>query len=433
MDSLVTSCSFQQPVAACIIDATTFRRNEIGRQPLDGSALEGTRVLDLTHHIAGPYCTKLLADFGADVIKVERPGAGDPARNQGPFVDDDAHPDKGLPFLYLNTSKRSVTLNLKSPAGQRILEELVAESDVVVESFRPTFLPSLGLGYEHLRKENPSLVMVSISSFGQSGPYRDYEATDIVEYALGGILYIFGLNEREPLKHALDQAQYKAGTNAASGAAIAILHRLLTGQGQLVDVSIQESITSAVRDTTSAFANYGIVKWRQPKTTSEMPRGPVETSDGYIMPIAFGGVDWCATADFLNAPELKEDRFATPEGREEHADELQEILSSTFAGWKKFDLFYEAHKQRRLIYGVVQDGKEALNNPQYESRGYFVDIDHPVAGLHTYPGAPFNMSETPWRASSSAPTLGQHNSEIYGNRLGYSKAELARLAAAGVI
>ncbi len=400
---------------------------------MENTALAGTRVLDLTHHIAGPYCTKLLADFGADVIKVERPGSGDPTRRQGPFVGDDPDPNKGLPFLYLNTSKRSITLNLKSPDGQRILKELVAESDVVVDGFRPSLLPSLGLAYEDLRKIDPSLVMVSISNFGQTGPYRGYEATDIVEYALGGLLYIFGLNEREPLKHALDQAQYKAGTNAASGAAIAVLHRLLTGQGQHVDVSIQESITSAVRDTTAAFANYGIVKWRQPGPTGEIPRGPVETSDGYIMPIAFGAVDWNETADFLQAPELKDDRFATPQDRQEHIGEIRDILTATFARWKKYDLFYEAHKQRRLIYGIVQDGEEALHNPQYEARGYFVDIDHPVAGVQTYPGAPFIMSATPWRAGSSAPTLGEHNSEIYGEKLGYSNAELVRLTAAGVI
>ncbi len=397
------------------------------------SALDGIRVLDLTHHVAGPYCTKLLADFGADVIKVERPGSGDPTRRRGPFVGDDPHPDKSLPFLYLNTSKRSVTLDIKSEDGRAILEKLVRESDVLVESFRPTLLPSLGLDYEALKRVNPSLVMVSISNFGQSGPYRDYEASDIVEYALGGLMYIFGSNDREPLKHALDQAQYKAGTNAASGAAIAVLHQQLTGQGQCVDVSIQESIASALRDTASAFAYTGTVKWRQPKLAGEVPRVPVETSDGYIMPIVFGGDDWHESVKFLDDPELEDARFATPEGRLQHGEELDRVLAETFRRRKKFDLFYAAHKERRLIYGVVQGPDEVLDNPQYRARGYFVEVDHPVAGRIPYPGAPFIMGATPWKARSPAPLLGQHNSQVYCDGLGYSPDGLARLSAAGVV
>ena len=397
------------------------------------AALDGISVLDLTHHIAGPYCTKLLADFGADVIKVERPGSGDPTRHRGPFVNDDPHPDKSLPFLYLNTSKRSVTLNLKTEDGRRILKELVRDSNILVENFRPDMLPSVGLDYEELRRVNSSLVMVSISNFGQSGQYRDYEASDIVEYALGGLLYIFGSNDREPLKHALDQAQYKAGTNAASGAAIALLHQQLTGQGQWVDVSIQESITSALRDTTTAFAYNGAVKWRQPKETGEMPRGPVETSDGYLMPIIFGGAGWDDAVDFLDAPELRDAKFATPESRLENASDLDRVLSEVFGRSEKFDLFYAANKTRRLIYGVVQGPDEVLENPQYDARGYFVKVDHPVAGRLPYPGAPFIMSATPWQAHSPAPLLGQHNSQVYCDRLGYTRGGLARLAAAGVI
>jgi crotonobetainyl-CoA:carnitine CoA-transferase CaiB-like acyl-CoA transferase len=401
---------------------------------LSQAALEGISVLDLTHHVSGPYCTKLLADFGADVLKVERPGSGDPMRNHGPFVGDDPHPDKSLPFLYLNTSKRSVTLDLKAADGRRILKELVRDSNVVVENFRPGMLPSLGLDYEELKQVNPSLVMVSISNFGQSGPYRDYEASDIVEYALGGLLYLFGSNHREPLKHALDQAQYKAGTNAASGTAIAVMHQQLTGQGQWVDVSMQESITSSLRDTTTAFAYTGAVKWRQPKETGEMPRGPVKTSDGYLMPIHFGGaVDWNEVAELLDAPELKDEKFATPEGRLDNAPELERILSEAFERGKKFDLFYAANRERRLIYGVVQGPDEVLDNPQYDARGYFVEVDHPVAGRLPYPGAPFKMSATPWQARSPAPALGQHNPQVYCDRLGYTRADLARLSAAGVI
>ena len=239
-------------------------------------ALDGIKVLDLTHHIAGPYCTKLLADFGAQVTKIERPGSGDPARGIGPFAGDDPHPDKGLPFLYLNTNKRSVTLDLKSTTGQRILRRLADTADLIVENFRPRTLTSIGLTYETFTVTNPSVVMVSISNFGQTGPYRDYEATDIVEYALSGIQYIFGDNDREPLKHGFNQAQFKAGTDAASAALIALYHRAMTGKGQWVDVSIQECISTGLRDVTSAFTYTGAVKWRRPERswrTAAIPSG----------------------------------------------------------------------------------------------------------------------------------------------------------------
>lgn len=396
-------------------------------------ALEGIKVLDLTHHIAGPYCTKLLADFGAHVTKVERPGSGDPARSMPPFAGDDPHPDKSLPFLYLNTNKRSVTLDLKSVTGQKILRRLAGKADLIVESFRPRTLPALGLTYESLSETNPAVVMVSISNFGQSGPYRDYEATDIVEYALSGLQYIFGDNEREPLKHGFNQAQFKAGTDAASAALIALYHRAMTGKGQWIDISIQECIATGLRDTTSAFAYTGAVKWRRPSEAGELPRSPVSTRDGYIVPIAFGGVDWDATVEFLDSEELAEERFATAEGRMENAADLDRILRAEFAGYDKEDLFYRANNRRGLIYGIVQNAAELHENPQYGHRGYFVSVDHPVAGQADYPGAPFGLSRTPWSVEKSAPTLGQHNVEVFVDELGMSRDELARLTAVGVV
>lgn len=211
------------------------------------------RVLDLTHHVAGPYCAKLLADFGADVIKVERPG-GDPARSLPPFPNDEPHPERSLLFSYLNTSKKSVTLNLKTPAGKSLFEKLLIDSDIVVENFAPRVMPSLDLDYDTLAAINPSLVMVSISNFGQTGPYRDYKAADIIHYALGGLMYIFGSADREPLKHALRQTQFKAGTNAATAALIGWYHQQFNGEGQHIDISIQECVSSALRDTTSLLS-----------------------------------------------------------------------------------------------------------------------------------------------------------------------------------
>ena len=233
------------------------------------TALEGVSVLDLTHRIAGSYCTKLLADFGADVVKIERPG-GDPGRLTGPFLNDDADPEKSLPFSYLNTNKLSVTLNFKHPEGIEILRSLVRECDILVENFAPRVMSSLGLDYNSLRQENPRLIMVSISNFGQTGPYRDFKAADIVEYALGGLMYIFGAYDREPLKHAFNQAQFKAGTDAASAALMALYHQRMTGEGQHVDVSIQEAVASGLRDVVNNFTYTGAVRRRQPNHSGDL-------------------------------------------------------------------------------------------------------------------------------------------------------------------
>ena len=395
-------------------------------------ALEGVRVLDLTHHIAGPYCTKLLADFGADVTKVERPD-GDPGRRMPPFFHDEPETEKSLLFLYLNTSKRSITLNLKSQGGQAIVKELVRDSDVLVENFSPRVMPSLGLDYGALREINPGLVMASISNFGQTGPYRDYKASEIVEYALGGLMYIFGAYDREPLKHAFNQAQFKAGTNTASAVLMALYHQRLTGQGQHVDLSIQESIASGLRDVTNNYTYFGGVRRRQPNHSGDLTRLRA-TSDGYILPNpgVSARVNWGAVVELLDAPELDDERFSNASERLANAEELGEILDRVFESKKKQEMFYAAHQQR-FIFGVIDSPEEVLDNPQFEARKYFVDLEHPEMGSIKFPGAPFLMSGTPWEARQAAPTLGQHSQEVLRDRLGYSEPEIAQLRTMEVI
>ena len=395
-------------------------------------ALEGVKVLDLTHHIAGPYCTKLMADFGAHVVKVERPG-GDPARRTAPFFHDETGPEKSLLFLYLNTNKRGVTLNLKSHRGRQMLKELARESDIVVENFSPRVMPSLGLDFQTLRGINPSLVMVSISNFGLTGPYRDYTATDIVEYALGGLLYIFGDYDREPLKHALHQAQFRAGTDAASASLMALYHQRLTGEGQQVDVSIQECVASGLRDVVNNYTYTGAVRRRRPNHSGDLNRLR-QVSDGYVLPNpgVAASLKWSGVVEFLEAPELDDEKFSTPSARLANSEELGEILDRVFLPRKKADLFYASHA-RRFIYGMVLSPEEVLADVQCQSRGYFVDIDHPVTGTLKYPGAPFVMGATPWKVRRPAPTLGQHNGEVFGEGLGYSEGDVARLRTLEVI
>ena len=395
-------------------------------------ALEGVKVLDLTNHIAGPYCTKLLADFGAEVVKIERPG-GDPARRMAPFHHDEADPEKSLVFAYLNTNKQSVTLNLKSEKGVEVLKSLVEESDVLVENFAPRVMPSLGLDFETLQQINPRLVMTSISNFGQTGPYRDYRAADIVEYALGGLMYIFGAYDREPLKHAFNQAQFKAGTDAASATLMAMYHQRLTGEGQRVDVSIQEAVATGLRDVVNNFTYSGAVRRRQPNHSGNLSRIRA-SADGHLIPNPGlgAGFDWKTLVDFLDLPALDDEKFRTPSARLVNAEELGRILDEHFIKQNKYDMFYASH-EKRFIFGVVQSPEEVMADPQFAARNYFVDIDHTVLGTLKYPGAPFEMSGTPWEARSPAPTLGQHNQEVIGQRLGHTPEQLAQLRATQII
>ena len=395
-------------------------------------ALEGVRVLDLTHHISGPYCTKLLADFGAEVIKVERPG-GDPARRMAPFFHDEADPEKSLVFAYLNTNKQSVTLNLKSEKGIQVLRSLVAESDVLVENFAPRVMPSFGLDFEALQQINPGLVMTSISNFGQTGPYRDYKAADIVEYALGGLMYIFGAYDREPLKHAYNQAQFKAGTDAASATLMAVYHQRLTGAGQRVDISIQEAVATGLRDVVNNFTYSGAVRRRQPNHSGDLTRMRA-SADGHLLPNPGIGasLDWNTLVDFLGLPELDDERFSTPTARLVNAEELGRILDEYFTKQNKYDMFHAAN-EKRFIFGVIQSPEEVMADPQLAARNFFVDIDHPVLGTLKYPGAPFEMSGTPWEVRAAAPTLGQHNQEVIGRRLGHTLEQLVQMRAMRII
>ena len=396
------------------------------------AALDGVRVLDLTHIVSGPYCTRLLAGFGADVLKIEPPG-GERGRGMAPFFHDEVGPDTSLPFAYLNTGKRSLTLNLKSDEGRNILCALIPETDVLVENFSPRVMPSLGLDYDSLREVAPHLVMVSISNFGQTGPYRDYKATDIVEYALGGLMYIFGAYDREPLKHAFNQAQFKAGTDAASATLMALYHQRLTGRGQHVDVSMQEAVASGLRDVVNNYTYTGAIRRRQPNHSGDMQRIRA-TADGYLLPNPGlgSGLNWYSYVEFLGLPELDDYRFRTPSARLANAEELGRILDEYFIRQNKYDMFYGSH-ERRFIFGVIQSPEETLNDPQFAHRGYFEEIEHPAMGIMKFPGAPFIMEGTPWEAGNPAPIVGQHNSEVLARGLGFTAEYQTELRSQGVI
>ena len=403
-------------------------------------ALEGLRILDLTQGVAGPYCTKLLSDYGADVLKIERPEGGDPARRAGPFPDDEPHPERSGLFLDLNTGKRSLTLNLKTESGQRILRRLAADSDTVIENFRPGTLARLGLSEEQLAELNPAAALVSISNFGQHGPYRDFEADDMLLYAMGGGLAITAYPGREPSRPWLYAPLFLAGAMSASYSLGAITSSVRFGEGERVDLSIQEILASSLdRASQNLMAySYGgelFVTENCNLRASAFPNGvyggQLPCKDGYV--------------NFLCYPYWW-DRFCRMVGREDligDSSYSDNLLDPAF-GPQIDALIYPWLLERTKI--EVMDAAQAQGVPvaalnttadlfadrQLRARGYFVELDHPETGPREYPGAQFKMSETP-ASIRRAPLLGEHTLEVLTEQLGYTPEDVSILRQRNVV
>ncbi|MDD5288938.1 MAG: CoA transferase [Dehalococcoidales bacterium] len=389
-------------------------------------SLSGLKILDLSEYASGPYCTKMFTGWGAEVLKVEKPGCGDIARTVGTFPHDEPHPEKSALFLYLNTGKKSITLNLKNVIGVKILKELIKNTDVLIENFEPGIMSGLGLAYETLKKINPGLVMTSISGFGQTGPYRNFKAKPIVEYALGGQLYIGGQLELEPIYSTALLPDYMGGLYGFSGTMLALTARNKTGNGQHVDVSMMECMAGAHQ-----FA----LTW--PEYSGQLLERPgwnapvLPCKDGYVI-YSCVRTEIALSATLADRPELAEDpRFETRESRSDHEMELEAILSEGFKNHTRKEIL-DACALWREICGSINTVDEVLDNPQYKDRGFWAEIDHPCTGKLTYPGNPAKMTETGFEVQR-APLLGEHNEEIYRERLHYSREDIVRLREDGVI
>ena len=394
--------------------------------------LEGLKVLDLTHYVAGPYATRLMAAQGAEVIKVERPGVGDPSRRIGPYPDEVPHREKSALFLYLNTGKKSVTLNLKNEASKPILHHLLEWADVLVENFRPAVTERLGLDYDSVAAVNPGLVMTSISNFGQTGPYRDYGAREINLYAMGGLMYITGDPEREPLHMAARLAQYGAGQNAFAGTMGGLLHRDVSGAGQHVDVAISEYLATILENALSQYSytgsnfrrtgnrGYGRAAW-----------GPYPCRDGYVGVIAGPDHKWPEMAELMGIAELAEERFDDRAGRGENADELDALMLPWLMEHDRHEIFERA-QHRGLAFAYVATPEDILGWEHLRERGFFAEVEHHEAGALEHPGLPWRV-EGGDVSLDAAPTLGQHNSEVYSGMLGYSRDNVVRMRGMGVV
>ncbi|MEE9284380.1 MAG: CoA transferase [Dehalococcoidia bacterium] len=399
-------------------------------------ALAGLLVLDLTQGIAGPFGAKHLADYGARVIKIERPEGGDVARRLPPFHHDDPHPEKSGRFLYLNTNKLGVTLNLKDPAGVALLKALAREADLVVESFRPGTMERLGLGYEELSAQNPALSMVSLTDFGQTGPYRDYRLTELVAFALTGPMHHNGSPDREPLKFAEETTLCVAGLAMANVAVAASVAGQLTGRGRYVDLSIADSFLATTENQPMSYFYSGEVTQRLGTALrAQFLIGAYPCKDGYIAVQGVGrGEDWWPRVfRMIGRPDLSQDpRFCNSQAIMEHGDDFDGIWFGWLMEHTRQEIF-DAAGEARYPIAPVYTPEDIYQDPHFNQRGFFVEIDHPATGPVRYPGLPFRHHGSGPDAPRPAPLLGQHNRQVYQGMLGLSSQELGQLAATGVV
>ena len=396
-------------------------------------ALNGLRVLDLTDYRA-QLCGRLLADMGADVIKVEPPG-GDPARRIGPFVDDTPHPDRSLFFWFYNLNKRSITLDITRPQGAEILLTLAKSADLVIESSKPDRLQELGLGWETLHQTNPALILLSLTSFGQTGPYREFEADDTVVTALSGMLYVNGSPGHKPVRPLGLQGYHSAAYYGAIGAMCALLARERDGAGQWLDLSMQEAATAALEHVAGSFFGEGRVEPRRGTLHWSRYFRVGKCHDGYIMHCTLG--DWTSLVEWVGADGKAQD-LGAPEWqdviyRAEHAEHLFDVLDDWVKDYSRDELLERA-QMLRLPYATVRTPEALFDDEQLRARGYFVSVEHPeLARTFYYPGAPYLFNGTPWRVYRRPPLVGEHSSEILKQELGLDTDEIAALISEVII
>lgn len=398
---------------------------------MDG-ALAGTLVIDLSRGTGGTYCTKLLADYGADVILVEPPGGNTPIRQHGPFASGQPDLETGALHLYLDMNKRSITLDITAPSGSALLKALLARADVLVEDGTPGWLDGIGLDAAERRRAYPRLVTTQITAFGQDGPYADAPATNLTALAMGGQMALTGDPDREPVKNGGYQADYQAGLNAFTATLAGLWAATDTGAGDDIDVSAMECMASTLELMLNTYAYRGVNLWQGRR--GNLPSAAVgmyPCADGYVglhtMPR-----NWPALLQLTEMEWMIEDeRFRDQAARLQHEDELRALLYAWTADKTKKEIYERAGSMRAPV-AYVHDMADLLASPQLAARGYFHALEHPLAGTLTYPGAPFLMSATPWR-EGRAPLLGEHNRAVYGGLLGLSEDDLAVLHGQGII
>jgi crotonobetainyl-CoA:carnitine CoA-transferase CaiB-like acyl-CoA transferase len=399
-------------------------------------ALSGLKIVELGEMASAPYAAKLMADMGAEVIKIERPQGGDRARTRGPFPAGKPHPEKSGLFLYLNTNKLGVTLDVARPEGFALLEQLVAGTDVLIHNVAPADMDRIGLKFDRLRARNHRLVMTSITPFGLSGPKRNWRAEDLTLWSAGGLCYINGGGpehpEMPPLRTFGQQSGFQGGVQAAVATMGAVFAAERDGEGQHVEVSIYETLASMMELFFEFWPYMGMVASRLGQKPIQ-PLEVMECRDGYIYVCCVEEHQWRNFVELMGNPEwANEEIFSDRLKRGINWDALKVFLQEWVSQQTVLDLYKKA-QARRIPFAPVSTMGDLLSSEHLKQRGFFVEIAQPMAGTHKYPGAPLKYHRTPWEIRRPAPTIGQHNEEVFGARLGIEAARLAELRRTSVI
>jgi crotonobetainyl-CoA:carnitine CoA-transferase CaiB-like acyl-CoA transferase len=399
--------------------------------------LDGIRVLAFEVQVAGPYCTMMLADHGADVVKVERPEGGDTARGGAPKIKNDKGETQSGYFLRFNRNKRSVTLNLKSDEGRRLFGELADKSDVVVENFRPGLLDDMGIGYKALSERNPGLIYACISGFGSLdgylGPYSKRPAYDIVAQAMGGLMHTNGQAGGPPTWLGVALGDIVSGMNAAYAITLALYQRAQTGRGQYVDISMYDTIIGLAERSVTAYSLTNQVLERG-RELFMAPWGPFECEDGWIGVIVATEGDWAKFCSAIERPDLV--GHAGADSGPERAKNMSGWLGEIISGWFRSQTKAGATSKLLAVglpIGPVQTAKEIFDDPQVAARRLMIDVPDPILGSVKLVGPVAKLSGGTEPLTGPAPLLGEHNSEVLTEWLGYTEADVARLKAGGVI
>ncbi len=386
-------------------------------------SLEGLKVLDLTRVLAGPYCTMVLADLGADVIKIEAPVKGDDSRQFGPYIEGES-----AYFMSINRNKRSMTLNLKKESAKKLFLEMVKEVDVVVENYRPGTMEKLGIGYDVISQVNPKIIYAASSGFGHSGPYSTRPAYDGVVQAMGGIMSITGQKGGKPTRVGPSVGDITAGLFTAIGILAAVNHRNATGEGQKVDVAMLDCQVAILENALARFFATGVSpKPAGNRHSSIVPFEPFDTSDGEIM-VAVGNDNlWKKFCAEMELGHLTEDpRFVTNPDRSDNYDELRPLIAEAMSQDSTMGL-YERLTKAGIPCGPINNIEMITKDEQVASREMIVDVDHPVAGKTSIPGIPIKMSKTMGSIRKAAPLLGENTDEILAELLGYDADKISKL------
>jgi CoA:oxalate CoA-transferase len=399
--------------------------------------LEGIKVIEYGNLISAPFCAKILADLGAEVIKIEEPDCGDEARRREPFLNDIPGPERSGLFLYLNMNKLGVTLNLRTTTGRKIFAELLRDANILVENNPPKMTEELGLSYQHLKDINPGIIMTSITPFGQTGPYRNYKSCELLNAHMSGLAYLTPRDgaedvNREPLKCGGRLGSFLAAISGVAGTLGALCNWRSTGLGQQVDVSEQEAVAQ-LHQFTEYYYVYGNQISSRADRVAFAPFHLLPCKDGYFCLQLVREQEWRSFLEVMGNPDWGEyEVFKDNASRVQNWDALRPLIIA-WAMEYTMEEIYRSSQAKGVAVGPIYTADNILSSKHLAAREFFTEIQHSEVGKLKYPGVPYRFSGIPREEPTPAPLLGEDNEEIYCGRLGYAKQDLVKLREAGVI